>query len=100
MHPDPKNGGMKKAHDGETGTHPDDFTAESERVIQRVEVRDDKGKCSFLFGRERNQISMKPQSLDGIAHRTGWTISEARNRRRRPAASNQRPSSSTDSIPW
>ncbi len=40
--PDLKNEGMRKASDGETGTHRDNFTTESERRIHIVEVCGDK----------------------------------------------------------
>ncbi len=94
---------MKKVHDPEIGTHRDDFAAESERKLQRVEVCSDKmegfvpfsleekGTKENIRNRQRmsreglareergfiedqgwrifgcNRMSMKPQSLDGIA---------------------------------
>ncbi len=114
VHPDPKDVGMKKASEGEIGTHADDFTTDSGRGIHSVGVCGDtmkgdvpfsleeKGTKENIRNRQRTsreglareergfiedegwrfagyiRMSMKPRSLDGIAHRTGRTISAAR----------------------
>ncbi len=52
---------------------------EGQALEERGFIEDGDGRTSH-----RIRFSMKPQSLDGTAHRTGWTISAARRERPDP----------------